>query len=485
MNTKIQTYLIVVIFSALMLYGTSTFSVPLMVFLVVVFPLVRLFLSFKVMVVLPVVLLASRLAIPGGILGANLSLFNLATIVSLIAIILHRLAKKEAIVRFDNGSRMALFFVLWTVVLMIVRGSGMRIFGGTQYGGAPYVHIISAFLYFILVKNEVLTLRDIKLTGICMGLIPIISVAGQAIVVLSGGRVTFPLWIVLLGGGALHELRAIRMGLATRLTFLAGLGQIAWLAIFGLKQILFLRIPQSFYVIVALAASALAGYRSVLLLYLCWFGFYGFYCVKRKILYAVSLVMGGGASVLLLKIVHHHLPYGIMRALSFLPGFEHSLDAVSSAAETTSWRLAIWNRVLEDIPRYWLMGRGITYDYRGMASLQYEGFNNPEYAYITGNFHQAFLEVLVLYGAPALLSIILLFSYFVVTKFIPLLREKDLRKPAVIWKMGLASYAMAYFIVWFALGQSREVLVSLPVYLAFFCIMENAEISDASRSIQA
>ena len=65
---------------------------------------------------------------------------------------------------------------------------------------------------------------------------------------------------------------------------------------------------------------------------------------------------------LALFIFAEYLPFSIQRSLAWIPGIEISKVAALSAANTTSWRIELWTYLLDDISRYWLVGKGLTFD---------------------------------------------------------------------------------------------------------------------------
>ncbi len=479
MNIKLTILAFTLIYVSVLFYATLTFSGPLML-LIAAFPFVlRLVSSISLLALLPVVMHASRLGIPGGAFGANMSLFNLLCISSVVLILILKLVKQRNIILVDTASLCALFFVAWVLLLMLVRGSGMRVLGSQQYGGAPYIHILASFSYFLLVRDLTLPLLHVQRAGLAIAIVPLIAVAFEGIIVVTGGRYLWLSTFILTGPGISPEMIVKQLWHRTRFTFLAGVQFLPWLNVFRrARKSLSHRIGSAFLWGLATVSVMLAGYRSALILYLLWMTAYMYASTKKRMVSLLFILLSSVLMVLALSFLFEYLPYGIQRSLSVVAGPGIANDATSAAGATADWRLFIWRRAIGDIPKYVLFGRGLCYDTRPMASLYYQGFNNPEYAYVTGNFHQALLEILVLYGAPALIAFVFLFIYFLKNKFIPLLFENDTGSDVFRWKVGMATYTTFYFIVWFVLGQSKEILVNLPVYLAFYSLIENSEKGD-------
>jgi len=483
MNTKVIIWLFSLLYLFFVVRAVALFSVPLMLAMAVLPFFIRAALCLNLVVFAPVALLASRLAFPGGGYGANISLFNVATAFACAVMLLDRLMRQKKLFAANIPNFCAIGFLLWVFFLMIYRGTGLRILGSPLHGGATYLHVIFSFMYFILASSHVSNVKAIQKTAMCMAILPITSFALLGFFIFSGGRFTLPLAFVLVGDSETHAALSFQMGVANRVITLTHFRHLMWLCVFNIRRLRFLRVPPVVFILISTVAVGLAGYRSVLILHLCWIWFFYYTKTRKRTIYLIvtaCLVIG---CVILLQFLYPYLPFGLQRSLAFMSGNQHGLSAVAAAARTEDWRYTIWRRAIADIPRYWLVGRGVAYAFRSLGNLMYQGFLNPEFAYATGRFHQALLEIIVLYGLPALLLLVLMFFHIAHKRFLPLFRYWDRADTWRIWKTGLASYITVYFFVWFVFGQSQEILTSLPVYLALFRILENTENVESARVV--
>ena len=121
--------------------------------------------------------------------------------------------------------------------------------------------------------------------------------------------------------------------------------------------------------ILAAAISTLGGFRSgliiILLLFAVLFYMEGLFRTRHFLVLALIGVVGG--AVMLPNI--RNLPTSIQRTLSFLPINVDPMVRLDAEGSTT-WRLEIWQRVLPDVPKYLIKGKGYAMSAEELMMLQ-------------------------------------------------------------------------------------------------------------------
>ncbi len=151
----------------------------------------------------------------------------------------------------------------------------------------------------------------------------------------------------------------------------------------------------------ALGFGLLSGFRS-------FFGFIllvftiGFYLERlHRTRYFFNLALVGVLCFCGLLVFSSKLPFTIQRSLSFLP-IDISPIAKQDAQGSLEWRLEMWKRLLPDVPRYLLKGKGYALD-PGELFLSREngmrgyGSSSDMFA-LSGDYHNGPLSVLIPFG---------------------------------------------------------------------------------------
>ena len=97
------------------------------------------------------------------------------------------------------------------------------------------------------------------------------------------------------------------------------------------------------------------------------------------------------------------LPIVAQRSLSFLPLAKERITdpmMLRAAQGSIDWRIDIWKMAWENVPRYLLIGRGLTFDVTGWAWLQAAAYKTTEFNYANHNYHSGPLSLLVDFGLP-------------------------------------------------------------------------------------
>jgi len=102
------------------------------------------------------------------------------------------------------------------------------------------------------------------------------------------------------------------------------------------------------------------------------------------------------------------LPYQIQRALSVLP-VKVDPKVAHDAQASTDWRVQMWKRVLPDVPRYLILGKGCALDLREFDFLRQFRFRQDSTglsAEMVGDYHNGPLSVIIPFGLPGVIALI-------------------------------------------------------------------------------
>lgn len=290
---------------------------------------------------------------------------------------------------------------MWLVLLLIfVRGAGLRILGSVTWGGTVYIALLLSGLMYYMTSGFVLSQKFIRWI-----------IWGGFFATIIGTVVGYN------SGWAFSENthNVIDQG---RLSFLTplftGLFPIALIA--NIKN---LKIWNIILLVISFGIIALTGFRSYTIAGLGVLLLYGFFKMPSKGLF-LSSVLGSGFIVwALLYIVSPYLPIGIQRSISFLPAMRVPDEVLMNGATSVAWRVEIWNYCLEYAKEFLLIGRGVTYNVADIIANTtsrdiYGG--TTWFRWHTHAYHSGPLTLLVDFGIPGLV-IHLLFAYHAIKRF--------------------------------------------------------------------
>ncbi len=377
------------------------------------------------------------------------------------------------LLRFD--SLCALFMIGWIVLLMWIRGAGMRILGSSQHGGAVYIQTVFALCFYFFTMQESLPLRKVRLAGIWMGLLALLPLLANGVFELSGGQIRHQMYFFRTGAASAVGASSFLAGQESRLSFMSFGSALLWVGLFASGANGHRQFAKWCWWAVAGVCSVLSGFRSTVLGVFSFFVAYGVFTCRRKWFFSVLGLLCGVAIYALAVVYARSMPFAVQRVLSMVPGVEVSWKAEVHGRATMLWRRELWSRARNDVSRYWLLGRGVTFT-AGETVMPVGVVDGFRVAYVTGAFHQATLELLILYGLPFLMACLGFYIYTLHT----------IRK-ACYGPMGGIGLEKQYYLIglWlycglrtglaFAGGSSDELLVELPVYLAMFHLVRNAQ----------
>jgi hypothetical protein len=438
----------------------------------------------------PVLILASRLknigmavialyystwTLPG--LPMDLQLYQVMILFFILVAIAQRIVVKQESPR-PPGIRWAQLFVILLLVVLYVRGIGFRMLGDDKVGGAAYVHIFIALLFYFLSGVLVLSPQQWRRAIITMVAFIFISFLLHLSVILSGGSFWYPLLFMKVTFALRETFSALQQDASTTRWSI-----IQPFVIVYMVPVLFFAFNKrnaKYYILfflVSIVCALLSGLRSLLLQTLIFMALYIIFSSRRRMLAAMGILCAGLLGLGLLISFSEHLPFGVQRVLTMVPGVQVSSAAEIDARQTIEWRLSLWRVALADIHNYFWIGRGFAYDYGAFLSSIQHQFSKWDYvrsAVIAGDFHLGPLDIVYMLGIPIFLAIV----GWVATDLIWHLRRQKtswrsltLRRYHFAFLVQFSSYLLLYCFS----GSARYMLPTIFFYLA---VLHGLAISD-------
>ena len=198
-----------------------------------------------------------------------------------------------------------------------------------------------------------------------------------------------------------------------------------------------------FLFLTAFAISLVGGFRSTILLFFLTFAvqfyFEGLFRSRLFPILALGLLLG---TTVILPMADR-LPLAMQRALSFLPVNIDPIARVDAQA-STEWRLAIWRRVLPDVPQYLMLGKGYAINAGDLSFMTGGGIHSEstELTILAGDYHNGPLTLLIPLGIWGMVG----FLWFVWASMRFLYKNYKYSPPELL---NLNRFLLVYFIARF------------------------------------
>ncbi len=272
------------------------------------------------------------------------------------------------------------------LLLMVVRGSGLRMLGSETWGGMMYIIFLVGILFYFLVNGLELSRKQIRMI-----------VWGSLIAGLVGTLIGRLGWL------GSHEMQNE-----------VGAGRLRWLipvasALFPLVFVL--RFKRMWWVVSALlllfclTLIGLTGFRSRLVGMMAVAVGCSFFLARNKIRYMFLLAVVGLCCWGGVVAVSPKLPTGLQRAVSFVPGVNIDRRVANDAENSIEWRVEIWKYCIGQAKEYIWIGRGSAfniYETTGDLGVNDVAQFSPWFAFQTRSYHSGPLTLLIDYGLPGL-----------------------------------------------------------------------------------
>lgn len=289
------------------------------------------------------------------------------------------------------------------LLTVAIRGTGFRVLGGDEWGGGRYVDLATGMWFALCAGYHPLRTATLKRTLLACLLLSTLPALCQFLCLVGG----YPFRILALFvdfsgwnydvGGDLGEVRLASGGVASECLMLIPLVMTCGR---GASPVGFVVSWGAAFLIGAWSGHRLTIFSNLLLVLGCALS------VRRSRVLG-TLAVGALVVLLLLPVMATlapHLPANAQRALSWVPTVVVDEEVAIDARGTLDWRLDVWKRAIrEELPRYWLIGRGYTFDGATLYSLSVSGEYHRDWAFVQGAYHNGPLSLAIGMGVLGLL----------------------------------------------------------------------------------
>jgi hypothetical protein len=401
-------------------------------------------------------------------------LWMVAALVSLGVTLMSRILDKNMRLLQASSVTWSLIFLAAVVIFtMKITGTlGLRVLGGSSYGGKKYFFILFAVIaYFALSMQRIprekgsFYTAGFFLTGISPALANIAFMLGRF------GSAAWLLFYILPPEYALSQAAddlewnpvGTKFGRLNGFAF-ASTGALSFmLARYGVRGIFDMtRIWRLAVFLLIIATSMLGGFRSVLIINSLMFGIQFFMegLHRTRIfptLLVVCAMLFGGILVFIEK-----LPFSVQRTLSVLP-IRVSPEVHADATASTTWRLEMWRLLWPEVGQYFWVGKGYTAsatDYYLALESSRRGFSaDYEMSKLAGDYHSGPFSIMIPFGVFGMVA----FVWFVFAGFYVLYRNYRYGPPAlkVINTFLISSFVARIFFFFAVFGAIHSDLIIL------------------------
>lgn len=298
--------------------------------------------------------------------------------------------------------------VLLALVIVVTAGltggiSG-RALGGQEWGAKRYFRVLGAVLAFFAIAARPLDVKQIISLASGYFLSGVVAVASN-VIYLAGPGFYF-LYSIFSVDLATFQLKESEIQRYTGLTWATLAGIYFMLARFGIRNVACH--PGRLGVFLLLLALGLfGGFRSTLVLVLMVLGFQFVFERLYRGRYIVILFGSLLLALVALVAVGDKLPLSFQRSISFLP-IELDPVAKRDAASTVEWRVEMWKVVVKDIPAYFWLGKGFSFNgtdfYLTRLAVNQGRYAAYEDTLVSGNYHHGLLTIVIPFGIFGLLA---------------------------------------------------------------------------------
>ena len=341
----------------------------------------------------------SRLTFPGA--PENLNTYQVLSALFVGFLVLYRMMHPVG----HRKSPVRKYVFAFAVVLLAVglrSGMGMRVLGSDMWGGSPYATLIIACLLLLSADLVVLSPRMWRNALIAMCLLTFLPVVAQSLYVFSGGQISLQYAFIQPKGFIVETLTAVSSdsGIARFSTDYS-------VTLLYLPLLLFANpmrgknaVVTTSIFLISLVVAGLSGSRYSIFVVIGYVFFWSLLGGPRIFWgRTFGVVMAALVALAIAAAFAQHFPAPIQRSLSFVPWADVSQRVRLDALGTTTWRIDVWTRAIhEDLPRYWLTGRGFAFNPRDYEALRRLGLEVREWAFVTGSYHSGPLSLIINLG---------------------------------------------------------------------------------------
>ncbi len=347
----------------------------------------------------------SQLILP--FMPQGLQAYHLFAFGFVIVMMANRIITKETRQKWTWSRGFVYLFLAILLFTAFVRGFGLRVFGGSSWGGMAYIQLFIMAGFLLLGDSVTLTTRQWRNTIIVMLLLSALPALAQVIFQLSNGKIYFQYNFIRAEIPALvGSLRASQTDTGVvRYNLLAGFGQ----NLLAIALVLFpFRGRYKFFagalIVISVTLSMISGFRSSLLITLGVLVIYILLQSQRPLRGLVATAVTCALVLMILMPFARHLPMSMQRTLSLIPFIDVSLAARADALDSSLWRVEIWKQAWLQVPDYLLIGKGLTINPEDLNAMMSMRTDTVTMALMSHTYHNGPLALLLDLGVLGLVA---------------------------------------------------------------------------------
>jgi hypothetical protein len=449
-------------------YSFANNSMFLMYFMVAIPPMVFLVNRVDILLMATLVLFYSTVTLP--VFPQNFNMFYMLAFFFIMVMVANRIIRKQS----KPMDSVCWWLVAFSVVLIATasfRGFGVRVFGGSSWGGAGYIQLAIAIGLYLMARHVPMSPRMWQVSLYGLILLTLLPSAAQLLYVFSGGAIWQQYYFVTPDYSVISLLRGFeQQDDLVRLQSAGWFGYQMWILALMIRRRGFIVNFIRFAIMMAAGVSAgVSGHRLAFILIVTITAVYaslqtwrGWNVIFNR--YIIAL----GVSVVLLATFARHLPMTYQRVLSVIPFANISTEARMNAQGTTGWRVEIWKRMMRQMPKYLIVGKGFAFSPNEIritsAYIRGDSVEQAIAAHVYHNGPIGFLFDLGLGGLICGSGFILAVIWMQYRRMRAEWMDERLRH---LHRVILASYITQALVFFFIFGDPRSSVVQFVVSAVF------------------
>lgn len=378
-------------------------------------------------------------------------------------------------------------FLINMFITAFIRGFGFYRLGSDMIGGMLYVEVCIALLFFLYIYQQKMDARDVEKLFILMFFFSALPYVVQVLVVNFPSLFVLNDFFVFNKARVAYAIRDIEQGREGRYEtvvnfsyFLICLGTILkaerkhWGLLLAMLGVLLL---------------LMSGFRRYAVLSVFVFFMCSVLLSKRRGTTAIFWSVAGLIGVLMAYVTAPMLPHNVQRAIAFLPGIQIGSDALISTENSGEWRLELYKYCIEDIPNYWLVGKGLLMSLDDklyqLSYLAMKGGTDPYGAFIGRNYHSGIFELILNQGVVGLLSFMSLALILMIRVWKHISKFRDESR---LWKICVTLFSVCsaltldYFLV---RGEFQNFIAPFLLFFGLMVLALNAHSENLQKQAES
>lgn len=432
----------------------------------------------RLLFIFVVIAFISGLRIP--FLPGQLTMFQILAMVLGTLLMLAQIINKKPN---ELSGRIRICLIAFGIILiftMMVRGAGFKMFGDYKWGGTRYVSLFITMLFIYFSTTVKLSEKQWSIAIIGMMLAACLPMLAEMLFLFSKGKINQHYYFFQFAGSTGAQFgNFMEQEEQGRVQTAGAAGAMIFLIPFLLMK--FKGMNRIFYLVLLLVSCilvGLSGHRAGFVMNLMFLLVYTFVIWHRNLArYFFVLGITCFFGLIIVIAIGDRLPFAFQRALSWVPLVQFDRAAELSAQGTTDWRIQVWKDALYEVPQYFWIGKGYTFDHHALDALRLTGGIDytRRWASMSVAYHSGPLSLLIGMGIQGLIvgSLIL---FFAVRQHWKLVRSSwhspTLQRLHLVLAVKFFTMIVAFYFIY------GDVYLSFPNFFVYMAILAGLRLSD-------